>query len=137
MSQLISCHVDIRHLYYQLLFYRTRGLLSGCWTNYPALVCQNRIQHHRRLAVCVQSKKWLSWNPRPNCSPGYLYCHHPEELHHSTPQNCKDRKAVCPLHVNVLHHALGIFLLIEEDNRNGLLLHTKFGTLQYPQPSQS
>ena len=123
-------------LSYKFLFYRSRGLLSGYWTNYPAHICPNRDQHHRRLAIRVQTRKWFPWNSKPNCSPGYLNCHHPEELHNSSPQNCEDRKAVCPLHVHLLHPAMGIILHNEENNLHGLLLHTKFGTLQYPLPSK-
>ncbi len=127
-------------VYYYLFFfiYRTRGFLSGCWTNYPAHIRHNRDQHHWRLAVSVQSKRWLPGNPTaPHCSPCYLYHHNPEELHYPSPQNCKDRKTVCPLHVHLPHPALGIILFNEEDNLIGLLLYTKFGTVQYPLPSQS
>ena len=123
-------------LYNTFLFYRIRGLLSGCWTNYPALICNNRDQDHWRLGGCVQTTKWLPWNPKPYRSPGHLNCHHPEELYYPSPQNCKDRKAVCPLHIHFLHSIVGIILHNEEDHLNGLLLCSEFGTLQYPLPSQ-
>ena len=96
------------YVHYQFLFYRTGGLLPGCWSSYFALLCNNKDQDHRRLGGCVQSTKWLTWNPKPDCRPGNLYRHHPEELHYSSPQNCQNRKAICPLHVNLLHSALGI-----------------------------
>ena len=131
----INKFILILHFMYMYIFYRTGGLLSGCWTNYPALVCKNNNQHHRRLAVCVHSKKWLPWNPEPNCSPGYLNRHHSEELHNPSPENCEDRKAVCSLHVYILHPIVGFILHNEEDNLNSLLFRAEFGTLQYPLPS--
>ena len=134
---LINVHITVCIIhFYPFLFYRTRGLLSGCWTNYLALICNNRDQDHWRLGGSFQSTKWLPWNPEPNRSPGHLNCHHPEELHNPSPQNCEVRKAVCPLHIHFLHPTLGPIFLNEEDNLNGLLLRSEFGTLQYPLPSQ-
>ena len=119
-----------------MLFNRSGGLLSGCWTNYPALICNNNNQDHWRLGGCVHSRKWHLWNQRPYGSPSYFNCNHPEELHNPSTQNCEDRKAICPLHINLLHSTLGTLLLTEEDHLNGLLLCSQFGTLQHPLPSQ-
>ena len=134
-----TVHVDyictiIRISYFSFL--RIGGLLSGRWTNYSGLFCHNRYKDYRRLGESVYSTKWVPWNTKPNSSPGHLNCHHPEELRYTALENCKNREAVCPLKIHVLHLIVGIILLNEENNLNGLLLHSEFGTLQYPLPSQ-